>query len=449
MIIIAASCVFYGWWDLRFLGLLLGGSLADCAIGRRLGGTGKPRTRRILLGISLALNLGVLVYFKYVGFLVDSARHLLDVMGMPASEITLSIVLPVGISFFTLQRLSYVLDIYRGLAQPGRSVVNYLAAVTFFPLLLSGPIERPTRLLRQFSRGRIFDPQAASGGLRQILVGLFKKLVIADRLAPAVLQVFSDPASHSGSELAAGAALFGIQLYADFSGYSDLAIGCARLLGIRVMRNFAGPFFSRDIGEFWRRWHISLSTWFRDYIYTPLSWKTPLTARGRKFGFILVTFTASGLWHGASWNFVFWGLLHGLFFAPLVFGWIGPDAGENPAVSTRSRVTARARNLLFTICTFAGVSFAWILFRADTVTQAAQYLTRMSTTSWLPLPRFHQAIAISAVFLAIEWLLRRRDHPLADLTIPTPARWIIYLLLALGVVLLNSQGASPFIYTRF
>ena len=273
-------------------------------------------------------------------------------------------------------------------------------------------------------------------------------VVIADRLSWVVRVIFADPAGHSGSELAMGAVWFGIQLYADFSGYSDMAIGCARLLGIRVTKNFAGPYFSRDTGVFWRRWHISLSTWFRDYVYTPLSWKTPLTARGQKFACILGTFTASGLWHGASWNFVLWGLIHGLLFAPLILGWISPYTEEGSASLSRPWL-AGLKHVVLSIGTFAGVSFAWILFRASTVSHAAQYMTRMFTTTWLPLPRYRQAILVAVIFMAIEWLRHRHEHPIADLSLPTPARWLIYGAVALGLILLSGQGPSQFLYARF
>jgi len=243
LVLIVAACVFYGWFDVRFLAFLLGGTLVDFLVGVGLARWDRPGTRRLLLALSLTVNLGALAWFKYAGFLVGSARGLLAAVGLPAGEGTLAIALPLGISLFTLQRLSYVLDVFRGAAPPARDGIAFLATATFFPLLLSGPIERPARLLRQFRRGRVFDPEGAVDGLRRILLGLFKKLVIADRVAPAVHAIFSDPSARSGSELALGAALFGVQLYADFSGYSDMAIGCARLLGIRVMRNFAAPFF--------------------------------------------------------------------------------------------------------------------------------------------------------------------------------------------------------------
>ena len=309
VLLLLAGCVFYGWLDYRFLALLLCGTSCDYLVGMRLMTAVRPGCRRFLLGLSIAAGIGTLAAFKYTNFFLESVAALLKTAGVNTQIGTLNILLPLGISFFTLQRLTYVFDIYRRRLAATRDFLSFAVFSTFFPLLLSGPIERAARLLPQFEQDRVFDLEKSKDALRQILWGLFKKIVIADNLSGRVAFVFANFDRLPGIDLAAGAFLFAVQLYADFSGYSDIAIGVSRLLGIRVMRNFAYPYFSRDMAEFWRRWHISLSTWFRDYVYSPLSMNLSLRARARRMGCVLLGTVPPGpSWSGAS--SMAWGLPH-------------------------------------------------------------------------------------------------------------------------------------------
>jgi len=316
LLIILASYVFYGWWDYRFLSLIVISSAVDYLAGGRISPETRPRWRKCWLAVSLAVNLGVLGFFKYFDFFAQSAQELMMSLGLNPDFPTLRIILPVGISFYTFQTLSYTIDIYRKKTPAIRDPVAFFAFVAFFPQLVAGPIERAKSLLPQFLRARNFDGVAARDGCKQILWGLFKKVVIADRLAGVADPVFADYAAYSGADQGIAIFAFAIQIYCDFSGYSDIAIGTARLFGINLMQNFSFPYFSRDIAEFWRRWHISLSTWFRDYVYVPLGGnRKGLAVRARN---VMITFLVSGLWHGANWTFVAWGLIHGLLFLPLM-----------------------------------------------------------------------------------------------------------------------------------
>ena len=309
--LLIASYIFYGWWDWRFLGLIALNSTVDYAIGLSLHQTQSSIKRKLLLGASLSINLGILGLFKYYDFFIISAIDILQTIGLQANVHTLAIILPVGISFYTFQTLSYTIDIYRDKIVPTKNCIAYFAFVSFFPQLVAGPIERASHLLPQFLERKKFNLDQAKDGLRQILWGLFKKTVIADNLAPYVDKIFSNYEVYSGPMLLLGTVYFSIQIYCDFSGYSDMAIGTARLFGFDLKRNFAYPYFSRDIGEFWRRWHISLSTWFRDYVYIPLGGNRTKTAF-RHYVNLILTFTISGFWHGANWTFVIWGFLNGL-----------------------------------------------------------------------------------------------------------------------------------------
>ena len=309
LFLIGASYLFYGWWDPRFLSLIFVSSLVDYVVGRVLAKETRPGRRKTLLTVSLLTNLGILGFFKYFNFFIDSFVELLALVGIEAHVTTLRIILPVGISFYTFQTLSYTIDIYRKKIDHTEDAIAFFAFVSFFPQLVAGPIERAASLLPQFLRKREFELDKAKDGMRQMLWGFFKKVVIADNVAGHVNTIFDGYHSYDGFTLFLGVFFFAIQIYCDFSGYSDIAIGVARLFGFSLMRNFAFPYFSRDIAEFWRRWHISLSTWFRDYVYIPLGGSRTAT-RARHIANIIITFTVSGLWHGANWTFVIWGFLN-------------------------------------------------------------------------------------------------------------------------------------------
>ncbi len=315
-LIVVASYLFYGWWDWRFLSLILFSTLIDYSVGIRLSKEENISKRKILLWISILINLGFLGFFKYYNFFLDNFITAFTFFGTPINAQGLNIILPVGISFYTFQTLSYTIDVYKRKLEPTRDFIAFSAFVSFFPQLVAGPIERATSLLPQFYKKRTFEYHKAVDGLRQILWGLFKKIVIADNSAQIANEIFNNSADYSGSTLVLGAIFFTFQIYGDFSGYSDIAIGTSRLFGFNLKQNFAFPYFSRDIAEFWRRWHISLSTWFRDYLYIPLGGSRGGTWMKVRNTFAI--FIVSGFWHGANWTFIVWGALNALYFLPLL-----------------------------------------------------------------------------------------------------------------------------------
>ena len=365
--LLIASYIFYGWWDWHFLGLIALNSTVDYVLGLALYQTESKGKRKFLLGISLTTNLGILGFFKYYDFFIDSAMGVLQAIGFQANFHTLAIILPVGISFYTFQTLSYTIDIYRGKIVPTQNAIAYFAFVSFFPQLVAGPIERASHLLPQFLQPKDFNLDKAKDGLRQILWGLFKKTVIADNLAPYVDKIYSNYEVYPGPMLLLGTVYFAVQIYCDFSGYSDMAIGTARLFGFDLKRNFAYPYFSRDIGEFWRRWHISLSTWFRDYVYIPLGGNRTKTTL-QHFSNLMLTFTISGFWHGANWTFVIWGFLNGLYYLPPVL-LRGPHKHQTEVVAL-GRFWPTPLEFLQICRTFILISFAWIFFRATSFSHA-------------------------------------------------------------------------------
>ncbi len=445
-LLLIASYVFYGWWDWRFLGLIVLSSLVDYLVGLRLDRTPAGRTRRALLGVSLAANLGVLGLFKYFDFFIASAGEVLQAFGMEANLPSLRVILPVGISFYTFQTLRYTIDVYRRRVAPTHDPVAFFAFVSFFPQLVAGPIERARHLLPQFQRPRRFDAAAARDGLRQMLWGFFKKVVVADNLAGTVDRIFAHYADLGSAHLLVGVFFFAIQIYADFSGYSDIAIGTARLFGFDLMRNFATPYFSRNIGEFWQRWHISLSTWFRDYVYIPLGGNR--VGPWRHLGNVLVTFTLSGLWHGANWTFLIWGFLHGLYYVPLML--LGRHKAPDAAPAAE-RLLPRPGEACAMLATFLAVLVAWVFFRAESVGQAIGYLARLTGGDWSTsgLAGYRTHLAFVGVLLVVEWLQRARPHGLDVARWPWVARRGAYYAVAALIVLKGNTGYVPFIYFQF
>ena len=442
LFILGASYVFYGWWDPRFLALLFGSSLADFLFAIAIDRASSSREKKGWLVFSLASNLGLLALFKYFNFFRDGLEDLMHGIGMQPDLPTLHLILPIGISFYTFQSLSYTIDVYRGRLKATRRPVEFLAFVSLFPQLVAGPIERAVDLLPQFQRPRRFDRAQATDGLRQMLWGFFKKMVIADGCGPIVDGIFDSPVDTTpGLTLFFGAFFFAFQIYGDFSGYSDIAIGCARLFGFNLSRNFAYPYFSRDIAEFWRRWHISLSSWFRDNVYMPLGgWRSKL---GR-FRNIMITFAVSGLWHGANWTFVTWGVLHGTYYLPTIM-----------RDGKAKRDDASLRDLPAIVATFLVVLFAWVFFRAPGVPQALAYLKYMvlhvALHPGIVLYWMKQHVTwLIVVTLIIEWRSRRRQHALAILPRSAPLRWGIYTLLTLVIILyMDVQTTHEFIYFQF
>jgi D-alanyl-lipoteichoic acid acyltransferase DltB (MBOAT superfamily) len=444
--VILAGFVFYGWWDWRFLGLLIFTSGTDYLVALGLERSEEERHRKWLLAISLIANLGLLGFFKYYDFFIVSFQEAFTWLGLPFGGRTLGLVLPVGISFYTFQSLSYTIDVYRRQLQATRSPVTFFAFVSFFPQMLAGPIERARHMIPQFEQQRRFDPEQARDGVRQMLWGLFKKVVVADTCAAYVNAVFADQEHLAWSALLMGAVFFAFQIYGDFSGYSDIAIGCARLFGFELMRNFAYPYFSRDIAEFWRRWHISLSTWFRDYLYIPLGGSKG--SRSMVVRNTMIIFLMSGFWHGANWTFVVWGALNALYFLPQL---LSGSHRANLDIVANDRVFPTWREFLGMGFTFLLTCLAWVFFRATTLHGAFDYLGRILTFSaGEPMPFIDPSpLRFILVLVAVEWVQRRHAHGLrlGD-RIPRPFRWCIYSAILLAVIYLGGKD-TPFIYFQF
>ncbi len=447
LLIVLASYVFYGWWDRRFLGLIVFSTGLDFLVAQAISRTPDKRRQKAWLWLSLSANLGLLGVFKYFNFFIDNFIQAFSLLGYDFPPTSLDLVLPVGISFYTFQTLSYTIDVYRGKMPATRDAFAFAAYVSFFPQLVAGPIERATQLLPQFTSPRLFDAAKATDGLRQILWGLVKKIVIADNCAEYANHIFNNSADQSGSTLLLGSVFFAFQIYGDFSGYSDIAIGVSRLFGFDLMRNFAFPYFSRDIAEFWRRWHISLSSWFRDYLYIPLG-----GSRGSKLATIrntLIIFLVSGFWHGANWTFVFWGALHALLFMPLLI--TGKHRNQLHTVAN-NRWFPNPKELLQMFFTFFSVCIGWVFFRATDLNQALNIVQHIFSISIFEAPTSWtlEILLLLIGFVLLEWRGRLAQHPLAVIGIHWPKwlRWSLYLALLL---LLWYFAGTPqeFIYFQF
>ena len=451
LLVVAASYVFYGWWDWRFLGLIIFSTVLDFFIGKSLAKTTHELNRKLLLYTSVAVNLGFLGIFKYFDFFVSNFIDAFSLFGVELSAGSLNIILPVGISFYTFQTLSYSIDVYRRKLKHTDDFIAFSAFVCFFPQLVAGPIERATNLLPQFLKARKFNYDQAADGMRQILWGLFKKVVVADNCAVFVNAIFDNPDPLSGSTLFMGAVLFAFQIYCDFSGYSDIAIGTSRLFNINLKQNFATPYFSRNIGEFWRRWHISLSTWFRDYLYIPLGGSQGGT--WNKIRNVFLIFIVSGFWHGASWNFIVWGGLNALYFLPLML-----------TKNNRNHLNTVAEGSLFPTykeflsigLTFFLTVIAWVFFRADTLTEAVHYLNLMFSSSFFTVPSFITPKAfmlytyiLICLFIAVEWIQRDKKFGLSIENLNRPFRWVIYTIVFGVIITFGQFGGAEFIYFQF
>jgi len=445
ILLIISGYVFYGWWDWRFLLLLILSSTVDFIVGISLGKVKEELKRKLILTISISFNIGLLGFFKYFNFFAESFASLMAQIGLHADPITLKVILPVGISFYTFQSLSYTIDVYKRKMEPTRDMLAFYAFISFFPQLVAGPIERAKNMVPQFIVKRNFDYEKAKDGLKQILWGLFKKMVIADNLAPHVAKIFHNYADYSGSTLLLGAFYFAIQIYCDFSGYSNIAIGTAELFGFKLMRNFANPYFSRDIGEFWRRWHISLSTWFRDYLYIPLGGNRVSTWKLVRN--LLITFTVSGLWHGANWTFIAWGFFNGLLLVPLSVFKLNKS---NQNTVAEGRWYPNVKELLQMGLTFCLTLIAWVFFRSPNITDSFHYLGHMFSSSLFTVPsgEFKANFLLVVLLILIEWFQRNKEHPLQFDKVPVYARWIIYYAFLLLIFNKGGQQAS-FIYFQF
>ena len=449
LFVVAVSYLFYGWWDWRFLLLILFTSLCSYLSGVYLEKcAGNRSVQKWISAGNILLNLSILGVFKYFDFFTENLVNVLHLLGWDADYVTLNILLPVGISFYTFQALSYTIDVYQGKIKATHDIVAFFAYISFFPQLVAGPIERATHLLPQFLRPRNFDCDLALDGIRQMLWGFFKKVVVADNCALYVNRVFADYTFCDGPTLLLGALFFTFQIYGDFSGYSDVAIGTARLFGISLMRNFNFPYFSRDIAEFWRKWHISLTTWFRDYIYIPLGGSRKGKWKSIRNTFII--FLVSGLWHGANWTFITWGLFHAVLFLPLLLG--GKNRKHLNTVA-QGKYLPSQKELGQMGLTFLFVVIGWIIFRAETVGDALDYICRIVTHWKWTLPDIHRKAALAtAILLCVEWSQREKQHGLQlsgnGLLKFRIVRWSYYIALILLIIHLSGIQAD-FIYFQF
>lgn len=446
LLVVVASYVFYGWWDWRFLLLIAFTSACSFAFGlliNRSLNEGKERKARWFNTLNIVINIAILALFKYHNFFVESLVSLFPRIG--AEKLLLNLILPVGISFYTFQALSYTIDVYRQKIEPTRDVVQFFAYVSFFPQLVAGPIERATQLLPQFEKEREFNDAMAVDGIRQMLWGFFKKIVVADNCAVFVDNIWGNYAGQSGSTLLVAAFLFSIQIYCDFSGYSDIAIGCAKLFGIRLMRNFNVPYFSRDIAEFWRRWHISLTTWFRDYIYIPMGGSR--VSKAKVIRNTLVIFLVSGLWHGANWTFVVWGAYHALLFLPLIV--MGKNRKYTNIVA-EERVLPSLKEFGQMLLTFLLAMVGWVLFRSETIGQAWDFLGGMFDKSLFTMPAIPvKTLLFVAIMLVVEWIQRKKEHGFVmDGVKSGVLRYACYIAV-LAVIFVFGVFNESFIYFQF
>ena len=439
--VVVSSYVFYGWWDLRFLLLIAFTSFCSWGTGLLIAKAKTRKGAKTWATLNIVMNLGILALFKYYDFFVVEFAQLFHIS---TDGLLLKVILPVGISFYTFQALSYSIDVYRGKIAPTKDIVAFFAFISFFPQLVAGPIERASNLLPQFLKKREFDYDSAVDGLRQILWGLFKKIVVADNCAEFVDQVFSNYHAHSGSTLLLAAIFFAFQIYGDFSGYSDIAIGTSKLFGIKLMRNFSVPYFSRDIAEFWRRWHISLTTWFRDYLYIPLGGSRVSKAKVIRNTFII--FLVSGFWHGANWTFIAWGAYHAVLFLPLIL------TGKNRKYTNlidEGRFLPTLKEAGQMLLTFLLAVFGWIIFRADSIGQAWAYVCGIFNSSFFVyegVPR--KTLIFVLLMLIIEWLHRGKTHGLEIRGTHFMIRWGYYVAILVMIFVFGAFNES-FIYFQF
>ena len=455
LLIVIASYTFYGWWDWRFLSLIIFSTIVDYSIGIALSKQENYNKRKLLLWSSILVNLGFLGFFKYYNFFIDNFITAFSFFGSDIKPNTLSIILPVGISFYTFQTLSYTIDVYRKNLKPTQDIVAFSAFVSFFPQLVAGPIERATNLLPQFYKKRQFDYNKAVDGMRQILWGLFKKVVIADNCAQYANEIFNNSSEYSGSTLVLGALFFTFQIYGDFSGYSDIAIGTSRLFGFNLKQNFAFPYFSRDIAEFWRRWHISLSTWFRDYLYIPLGGSRGGTWNKIRNTFII--FIVSGFWHGANWTFISWGALNAIYFLPIL---LTNNNRKNLDTVANGKLFPSFKETALMLLTFGLTVFAWIFFRAENIEHAISYISDLflglaEYRNYYRSYRYIYKIGIPFIiifisFICIEWLGRKDQFAISFSTLKLPkiARYILYYFLIISILWFSGKE-QQFIYFQF
>ena len=451
-LVLMASYFFYGWWSWKFMGLLMLSTALDYAYGFWVASPNRKKAK-LFLWLSIINNLGILAVFKYYNFFALQFQSGLELLGLHTNPILLELALPIGISFYTFHGMSYVFDIYRGQQKPVKNFIDYAVFVSFFPLLVAGPIERANHLLPQVQKSRSFNYTQAVEGCRLILWGLFKKVVIADSLAEIVDEIFQNYDTHNATTLIVGAIAFSFQIYGDFSGYSDIALGTAKLFGFELLSNFKFPYFSRDIAEFWRRWHISLSSWFRDYLYIPLGGSKNGKLKAVRNTFII--FLVSGFWHGASWNFIVWGFLHACGFLPLLL--LNRNRKHLTDVVAQDRLFPNLKELWQMATTFVFVSFAWIFFRAESMPIAVSYISQIGRSLieypqqlWM-LPGGKTAFLYIIPLIVCDWYLRRDERKLKAFK-NRKMNYLLYILLVFITfwkLNLCSGQKIDFIYFQF
>ncbi len=449
LLLLGASYFFYGWWSWKFLLLLTLCTLLDYFYGFGVASINRKKAK-LFLWLGIINNLGILGLFKYYNFFAEEFQKGFDLIGIHVNPIFIQVALPVGISFYTFHGMSYVFDIYRKIRKPVTNFIDYAVFVCFFPLLVAGPIERANHLLPQVQAKRLFEYNQAVQGCRLILWGLFKKVVIADSLATIVNDIFNNYQSYNAYELIIGAIGFSFQIYADFSGYTDIALGTAKLFGFELLSNFKFPYFSRDIAEFWRRWHVSLSSWFRDYLYIPLG--------GSKLGKLItvrnvfIIFLVSGFWHGANWNFIAWGGIHACGFLPLLL-----SSRNRQHVSDVVAIEGKGptlKELFQMIYTFGFVTFAWIFFRINSISDGIEYIKKIFVNSFqypgqfFLIPKGLVIFYFIIPFILVDWYLRRNERELKTPSVPRFVLWTLYSVMAY-FIFWNIGSKQQFIYFQF
>jgi D-alanyl-lipoteichoic acid acyltransferase DltB (MBOAT superfamily) len=461
-LLLGSSYVFYGWWDWRFLLLLFFISVSNYLLAIEIRKKEKKSQRKPFFLAALIVNLGTLIIFKYFNFFVDGFASIISLTGFKVSIVTFNIILPLGISFYIFLSLSYIIDVYQNKIEAVRNVFDALLTFSFFPIILAGPIQRPIGLLPQIQSKRLFDNVLIESGLKQILWGVFMKMVIADNCVGYVTTIFNGYESYHGSTLVLGAFLFTVQIYTDFAGYSNIAIGIGKLLGFNIIQNFAYPYFSRDIRDFWKRWNMSLTTWFRDYTFLPVAYWVSGKIKSEKFYFIkteiliyitgiTVTWMLTGLWHGANYTFIVWGLIQGVFL--IIY-----HVSLKPRKRLLKRINLSNNNKIFifveTLITLTIIMFSWIFFRADTLGDAFKYISGILNSSlFSPTDIKTDSVLLSliALFFVVEWIGRKQEYAIAGIgqNWPILFRWSIYCIIIFLIGMFMSTSESPFIYFQF
>lgn len=457
ILLLVSSYVFYGWWDWRFLFLIFISSLVDFIVGQKIFKAENNRKKKILLVVSLVVNLGFLCYFKYANFFIETFVDSFRLFGKELEVSTLNIILPVGISFYTFQTLSYTIDIFRKQLEPTKDALSFFTFVAFFPQLVAGPIERASHLLPQFYKTYNFNYNQVKSGFLLIAFGLFKKMVVADRVSVLVNQVYNNPEAYQGYEIILATILFAFQIYCDFSGYSDIAIGVGRTMGFDLMKNFRSPYLSKSITEFWRRWHISLSTWFRDYVYIPLGGSRD--GKYKMYRNLFLVFLISGLWHGAALTFIIWGAIHGII--------IVAEKALSKQRQSFADVLGLAKNtvsrkLFYITITFSIVCFAWVFFRANSLTDSLMIIRNASILKWSQVLNFYElglnaqefwtSFFAIAILVAFEWTHQKVSFTKQLSSQPLLFRWCFYIIIVFTIIIFGVYGdmaPKEFIYFQF